>query len=155
MANELSTAAKIQLFAQESPDPFLTLITLSNETFTARLVNNSVDVVSRGFTYTAFPMKIRLPIDDGESTRDVAIDFDNASLDLITNLRSVSGNIGVTIEMILASMPDTVQMSIEDLLISTITYDATKISARLIMDSFLAIEMTSERYNPNNFPGLF
>lgn len=155
MPSNLSNALKAQLFAQESGDPFLTLVTLQNSAFIARLVNNSDDITSRGNQFTAFPMKIRLPVDDGTTTRDVAIDFDNASLELITNLRSVIGNIGITIEMILASDPDTVQVSLDGLLLSNITYNSTKISATIVMDNFLSVAMTSERYTPKNFPGLF
>lgn len=100
-------------------------------------------------------MKIRLPVDDGESSRDVTIEFDNCSLELIQNLRSVTTTIGVTIELVLASLPNVVQMSHEDLLIRSITYDAKRISAKIVLDNFLTVGLTSERYNPSNFPGLF
>lgn len=155
MSNELSDELKAQLFAQESDDPFLTLVTLNHSTFSARLVNNSVDIDSQGYTFLAFPMKIRLPIDDGETTRDFSIDFDNASLELIANLRSVTGDIGVKIQLILASLPNVVQMEYNDLVIRAITYTATKISARIVLDNFLTVEMTSERYTPSNYPGMF
>lgn len=155
MSNDLSNEVKQQLFAQESEDPFLTLITLTHPTFTARLVNNTVDIVSNGFTFVAYPMKIKLPADDGESARDFSIEFDNVSLELITNMRSVTTAIGVKIEMILASMPDVIQMSYEDLQIRSIAYDAKKIQAKIVLDNFLTVAMTSERYNPSNFPGLF
>lgn len=157
MANQLSNELIAQLFSQESEDPFLTLVTLTHASFDApiRLVNNTKDIVSRSNTYMAFPMKIRLPIDDGETAKEFAIQFDNVSLELIEEVRSVTTRIGVKLEMILASMPDVVQMSQEDLFISSISYNARSISARLVMDSFLNTEMTSERYNPSNFPGLF
>jgi hypothetical protein len=156
MSNQLSNELKAQLFAQESDDPFLCLVTLTHSAFTTiRLVNNSVDITSNGFVFTAFPMKIRLPVDDGETARDFQIDFDNASRALITSLRSVTGDIGVKIDMILASMPDVIQMSFEDLILRTVTYNATKVSAKIVMDSFLAVEMTSERYTPSLYPGLF
>lgn len=153
--NELSNEVKAQMFAQESDDPFLTLVTLSNPFFIARLVNNSSDISSRGFTYTAFPMKIRMPVDDGDDVRDFSIEFDNTSLDLITSLRSVTGDIGVTVELILASMPNVVQMSYDNMLVKTISYNAQRVSARIVLDSFLAVQMTGESYTPTNFPGLF
>lgn len=143
------------MFGQNSDDPFLTLVTLQGQTFTARLVNNSVDITSRGNTFTAFPMKITLPVDDGQTARSFAIEFDNASLLLINSLRSVTGTIGVTIEMVLASMPDVVQFSFEDLIVTSVNYNASKISATIMMDNFLAVEMTSERYTPSGYPGLF
>jgi len=155
VSNELSNELKQELFAQESGDPFLALVTLTHTTFTARLVNNTVDVISRGDTYLAFPMKIRLPVDDGETARDFSIEFDNVSLDLITQLRSVTGDIGVKIELILASHPDVVQMSHTDLLLRSVSYNSQRVSARIVLDSFLAVEMTSERYTPSIYPGMF
>lgn len=155
MSNDISAELKAQLFAQESTDPFLTLVTLSNPGFIARLVNNSSDIMSNGFLFTAFPMKIRLPNDDGETIRDFQIEFDNASLGLIEQLRTVTTEIGVKIELILASMPDVVQITHEDLIVRSINYTGQRITARIALDNFLSSAMTSERYTPSNFPGMF
>lgn len=155
MPSEISNEVKAQLFAQESGDPFLTLVTFQNDDFVVRLVNNSKDITSRGNIFTAFPMTIRLPVDDGQTTRDFQIQMDNASLLMIENLRSVTGKVNVTIEMILASMPDVPQIAFEDLSLSSITYSSQQITATIIFDNFMSIEMTSERYMPTNFPGLF
>jgi hypothetical protein len=155
MANELSTELKAQLFAQQSDDPFLTLVTLTGTGFTYRLVNNTRDIISNGETFTAFPMKVRLPTDDGESARDFQIEFDNSSLLLLAALRSVTEPIGCQIDMILASMPNVIQMSTSDLLIRSISYDESKVSARIVLDNFITVGMTSERYTPIAFPGMF
>src|SRR5574343_467300 len=100
-------------------------------------------------------MKIKLPMDYGESSREVSIEFDNVSQYLLDGFRSVTTEIGVKIEMILASLPNDVQMSLEELKISSVSYSATRVSAKLMMDSFLHTEMTSEKYGPSNFRGLF
>jgi len=157
VANTLSPELLAQIFAQNSNDPFLTLVTLSHETFAEdiRLVNNSKDVTSRGNVFSAFPMKIRLPVDDGETARDFSIEFDNASLELIEEIRSVTNKINVKLEMILASIPDDVQMAFDDLVIAGVTYSAQRITAKIMLDSFLNVEMTSEKYTPSNFPGVF
>jgi hypothetical protein len=156
MANTLSPELLAQLFSQESEDPFLILVTLSHTSFgDIHLVNNSRAVVSNGVTFDALPMKIRFPVDDGESAREFTIEFDNVSLELIVQIRSVTTAIGVKLEMILASMPDVIQMSQEDLLISSIAYSPQKISAKIGLDSFLNGGLTSESYDPTNFPGLF
>lgn len=151
----ISNDLKAQIFAQESTDPFLTLVTFSSTAFIARLVNNSSDIISNGFTFTAFPMKIRTPVDDGQTSKDFTVEMDNVSLDLIAQLRSVTGDIGVKIELILASMPDVIQMSHEDLLVRAISYNSKTISAKIVLDSTLAVQMTSEKYTPSNFPGMF
>lgn len=154
--NNLSPKLLAELFGQESSDPFLMLVTVSHPTFdTIYLANNTEDIVSRGVTYTAFPMQITLPGDDGESSREVRIEFDNVSLELIEDFRRINSPPDVKVEMILASDPDTIQLSLEDLKLRNISYNKSRISARLYMDNFLNIELTSERYTPENFPGLF
>ena len=157
MPNQLSNELLAQLFSQESSDPFLTLVTLSHESFAEdiRLVNNTKDIVSRGLTFSAFPMRVRFPADDGETTREFSIDFDNASIELVEAVRSVTTQIGVKIELILASIPDVVQVVQDELAIASIGYNSKKISAKIVLDGFLNTAMTSERYTPSKYPGLF
>lgn len=156
MSNQLSPALLAQLYAQESDVPFLMLVTLTHSSFSPiRLVNNSENIVSNGETFTAFPMRIRLPMDDGESTREVSIEFDNVSLTLIDELRTVTTPIDVKVDMILASNPDDIQISLDELKMRNVTYNKQIVSARLYLDSFLNVELTSERYSPKLYPGLF
>lgn len=156
MSNDISAQLLAELYKQESGDPLLMLVTLSDPSFdTIYLVSNTVNITSRGQEYTAFPMQIRLPADDGETNREVNIEFDNVSLELIDELRSITSPIDVAIEIVLASNPDEVQLSYEELKIRNINYNKQRISAKLYMDSFLSVELTSEEYTPTNFPGLF
>jgi hypothetical protein len=155
MPAELTTALKAQIFAQESADPFLMLITLTTSTAVYRLVNNSEDITSGGYVFSAYPLKITLPVDDGQSAREFSLDFDNTSLLLVKALRTVTDPIPVQIDMILASMPDVIQISIPDLQIVAATYDKQKLSAKVVLDNFLAVAMTSEAYSPSIYPGIF
>jgi len=157
MANSLTPELLAQLYNQESEDVFLTLLTLTHPSFAApiRLVNNSVDIISRGDTFIAFPFKLKLPVDDGESAREVSIEFDNVSLEILDELRTVTTSIEVKMEMVLASIPDEVQISIEELKIQAVNYNKQVISARLFLDSFLTTELNSEIYSPTLYPGIF
>jgi len=87
--------------------------------------------------------------------REVSMNFDNVSLMLIGKFRMVTKDIKVKLEMVLASIPDEVQVSLEDLVIQGIVTNRLRISAKLSLDNFLNTEMTSERYTPKNFPGIF
>lgn len=100
-------------------------------------------------------MRIRLPVDDGETSREVAIEFDNVSRELIDEVRTVTSPIDVKLEMILASNPDDVQVTLDELKMRNVTYNKSVVSARLYLDSFLNVELTSERYSPKLYPGLF
>ena len=157
MSNTLTPELLAQLYAQESTDPLLMLVTLSHEDFVESyyLVNNSEEIISRGQTFSPFPMMITLPGDDGETVRGVSIEFDNISLELVELIRSVTSPMSVKLEIILASMPDVVQMELDELKIQNLSYNARRISANLILDSFLNTEITSERYTPSLYPGLF
>ncbi len=155
MSNELTNELKAEIFAQESANPFLTLVTLTGPGFAFYLVDNTVDVVSQGQIFSAFPMKVKLPVDDGESAREFDLTFDNASLDLIRALRGITSPIDCRIDMILASDPDTIQMSIPDLQIRSTSYNKTSISAKIVMDNFLSVAIPSEKYTPTLFPGIF
>jgi hypothetical protein len=132
------------------------LVTISHPSFTTiRLVNNTEDIVSRSETYLSFPMNITPPADDGETAREVSIEFDNVSLELITEFRQITSPADIKIEIVLASDPSQVQLSYEELKLRNITYDKQRIRAKLYMDSFLNVELTSESYGATNFPGLF
>lgn len=152
----ISNALLAQLFAQESDDPFLVLLTISPPSGSPfYLVNNTQPVVSRGMTFIPFPFKIRLPTDDGETARSFTVELDNVGLELIAPLRSFTQDIAVKLEMILASLPDDVQMVHEDLEIASISYNASTITANVISDNFLNSEFPGEKYQPTNFRGIF
>lgn len=157
MSNDLNPELIEQLYGQVSDDPFLTLFTFSHPAFTSdiTLVNNSSDVVSRGTTFTAFPVKVTLPNDDNETVREVNITLSNVGLDFINEFRSVTTQIECKLEMVLFSDPDVVQYILEDLKLTGIQYNAQYIQAKLIMDDFLSVGLTSERYTPDSYPGLF
>lgn len=156
MSNTLSPELLAQIYYQESDDPFLMLVTISHNSFaTIRLVNNSENIISRGNTFQAYPMKIRLPVDDGQTSREAQIEFDNVGLELLNEIRSVTTYIDVKIELVLASDPDEVQISLEELKIQSVTYDKQKVSARLFLDSFLTTSLPSERYSATNYKGIF
>lgn len=157
MANDLSTLLKEQLYGQVSDDPFLALFTLNHPSFAApfRLVNNSEDIISRGETFQFYPVSVVLPDDNTESARQVRLRLDNIDLTIISELRKVTTPISVKLEMVLASDPDTVQYSLDELSLRNISYDLNYINATLALDDFLSVGLTSERYTATRYPGIF
>lgn len=154
----LSNNMLSQLFAQESDDPFLTLFTLDHADWVEPLylVNNTESITSNGNEFIPFPVSLTLPAEDGEGIKAVKISFDNVSRELIEEIREVTDNsITVTIQMVLTSTPDVVEIELGELKIITVTYNSDKIEATLTVDDFLNLEMTSEKYTPTSYPGLF
>jgi len=153
----LSPELLAQLYAQDSSDPFLMLLTLNHSSFPEpfRLVNNTVDVVSRGDIFTAYPFDFVLPVDDGETIRQVSLTMDNISLELITEIRKITSPMSVKLEMVVASVPDSVQIELDNLELRNIQYDKNKIKGTVLMDDFLSTSLDAEKYAPSTFPGLF
>jgi hypothetical protein len=158
MANQISAQLIAQMFAQESGDPFLTLVTLTHPDFAGpvRLVNNQEDIISNGQTFIAFPLEITLPTDDDAGVaREISITFANTSLELVDELRSVQTPVNVQLDLILASTPDIIEFSFQEFKLRTVSFDQMSVQAKLFMDDFLNVELTSESYSPAIYPGLF
>lgn len=157
MSNDLSLDLIEQLTQEASTDPFLTLVTLEHPSFVSpiRLVNNIVNITSRSNVFYASALEITLPSDDGETSREIQLALDNVTLEHMVALRTAIGQVTVKLEMILASLPNDVQLSFEDLKISSASFNKTRITTRLFLDNFLNTELTSEKYLPSNFRGLF
>ena len=154
----LSSTLIAQLYTENSDDPFLAIFTLNHTDWVAPLyfVNNTESITSNGIEFLPFPVKLKLPIDDGESLRKVELEFDNVSRELIDEIRAVTDkNIEVSIQLVLASAPDNVEIELSELSIDNISYNATTITASLFLDDFLNTELSSEKYAPTNFPGIF
>jgi len=145
-----------QFYGQVSDDPLLTLLTITHPSITTvRLVNDIVNIVSRGDTYVAIPFKMTPPKDTEDARREAELTLDNVSLELVDELRAVTTPMSVKVELILASLPNVVQVSYDELKIRSISYDKNSIRATLFMDDFLNTEMTSEKYGTDLYPGLF
>ncbi len=157
MSNTLSPELLAQIFGQQADDCFLILLTITHPSLPTpiRFVNNVENITSNGDEYEAFPFKITLPMDDGESAREVAVEFDNVSLELVTELRTITDPLDVNLKMILGSIPDDIQLELAELKIGSVNYDQHKITGKMYQDNFMSSAMTSEKYTPLNFPGLF
>lgn len=143
--------------SQNTDEVFLFLLTLSHANLSGpiRVVNNTENITSNGNVYTAFPFNLVLPQDDGESLPQVVINLNNVTLEFIDEIRGLSGALDVKLEIILASSPNTIEMSIDGMKTYTINYDAQNIQATCQIEDVLNLSFPSELYLPSNFPGLF
>ena len=152
-----SSAFKIAVLEQTTDEVFLWLLTIqhqeSNTTF--RLVNNLEDVVSRGNTYMAFPFQFILPEDDGQTLPTIQISVDNVSLELIEIIRTYGTGITITSEIIMASAPDNVEYSIDDLSLVDATYNTQSVTLTAQIQDLLNQRFPADDYLPRTFPGMF
>jgi len=119
------------------------------------MVNNNVNVVSRGNTFTAMPLSVELSPDDGDTMPSARVIFDNITLEAIDWVRALTTPIEITIETIFSGEFDVVEQSISNLLINKITYDQFSITAVLSADDDLNQALPSDRYTALQWPGLY
>jgi hypothetical protein len=152
-----SSAFVEAVVSQNTDQVFLFLLTLNHTDLTNPIlvVNNTENITSNGNVYTAFPFNLVLPQDDGESLPQVVITLSNVSLEFIDEIRGLNGALDVKLDVILASSPNTIEMSIDGMKTYTISYDAQNIQATCQIEDVLNMSFPNELYLPSNFPGLF
>ena len=75
------------------------------------MVNNTVAVVSGGETYSAFPFEISLPSQLEDAPPRARIRIDNISREIGQAIRDMTSAADVTIEVVRADDPDTIEVS--------------------------------------------
>lgn len=155
MPRALSAAAIASLNAQQSGEVWLVLLTISNPGITTiRVVNNTEDIVSRGNTYQAFPFEIELPGQDPDTPASARLRIDNVDKRIVEAVRSITTPPQITIEVVLASQPDTVEIGYSNLTLRSVEYDVNSVRGELTFESIFS-EPVTLTITPNRFPGLF
>lgn len=156
MSRTLSTAAVRELLAQNSGEVFLVLLTLSHPSMTTlRVVSNTVNITSRGNLYTAFPFEITLPQDLSEELRPVRLSISNVDRRLIDEIRTIASPITVTMEIITAGAPNTVEVGPFAFEMASCEYNEQTITATLTYEPVLFSAFPGKTFDPQLFPGLF
>lgn len=157
MSRTLSAAAEAALYGPQTGEVFLHLLEIDHADLVApiRLVDNTEDVVSNGNTYTAFPFAVSLPPDqEGELPR-VQLVIDNVTQLLIAEVRSISSPFTVSLSVIMASDPDTVEAGPWAFEAKSAEYDVQRMTCTLAYESLLQEPFPYLLYTPGNYPGLF
>lgn len=157
MSRSLSTTARAAIYAQETGEVFLLLLTIDHDDLDSpiRVVDNTEDVTSRGDTYVAFPFDIALPDESPDSISAVRLTIDNVDRQVVDALRSISTPATVTLEVVLASDPDTVEAGPFDLSLRSADYTAEVVTAELVYEDVLNEPFPGGRFIPSDYQALF
>lgn len=156
MSRTLSSTALASANAQETDEVWLVLLTIDHDDLEAplRVVNNNANVTSNGQEFIAFPFEIELPGEDPDQPATARLKIDNVDRRVVQALRSIASAPTVTIQVILASAPNTVEFSFEGMTLRNAIYDANAITAELTFEQILT-EPIAVTMNPQRFPGMF
>lgn len=161
------TPALIQaLTGQETTEVIIVLVTIDHD-FLADPLRFSSDpttlvsstpllykTVSRGDDYFFVPMEVTLPDEADGTALQSKLRVSNVGREQITLLRSVSTPASVTLEVVLASDPDTVAVTLPVLDLAGANWDADAVELSLTIEAMDKEPYPSGNYDPSHFPAL-
>lgn len=151
------TSLRRALFAQETEEAFIVLLTIDHANLLTpqRFAHNTVDFISRGETYLAYPFEIDLPGQDPERPPRVTLRIDNVSREIVLTLRQIQSAPTVTMEVVMASTPDNVEAGPYEFTLRSVDGDAFLIEGELSFEDILNDAYPAGDFTPATHPGLF
>jgi hypothetical protein len=121
-----------------------------------RVVNDNLDLVHAGDTYTALAFRVMPPDDLSEGQPRAAIAIDNIGRELTQWLELSGGGQGATVRMIqvLRSDPDTVEWEVT-LDLADVQVNMLEVTGTLSFDDILNLPAVPLSYRPDVSPGIF
>jgi hypothetical protein len=165
----LSPTIKAAMFSQETDEVIIALISVMHPdvptTVLGRVSSDptlqvSVDpllygTISRGQAYWFIPFQLTLPEIAEDTPPTAKLVIDNVEREFVALLRSVTRPPLLLIELVLASSPDYVEMSLGNLKILQFENTAKSIVMTLGYQSLTTEPFPAGSFVPAQFPGLF
>lgn len=145
-------------FAQETGEAPVILITIDHASLGTpiRVAGYDVDIVSNGDTYVAFPFEITLPTDLEEGAPRAKLSIDNIDRSIVIAIRTASGLPPTcTMQIVLASTPNTVEASFPSFTMRNVSYSAETVEAELVLDALTSEPFPAGKFRQGAFPGIF
>lgn len=157
MSRSVSTAFKQAIFGQETDEVFIILLDVEHDDLveTIRVSSDGVDTVHNGNTYAAYPFQLTLPSDPEEGFCSAKLTIDNVHRDIIAAVRQISSAPTITMTIVLASDPNTVEAQFSNFRLLNVQYDVLTITGDLSLTPLTAEPYPCGSFLPSNFPGLF
>lgn len=152
-----SNAARAAIIAPSTNEAFIPLLTVEHAPTSDifRVCLNTEPIVSRGNTFFPYGFRFNLPTESGEEVGQVTIEIDNTDLLLVDMLRRATAPPVCLIEVVLASNPNIVELTVADLVLREVSWNASTISGKLIQDDVLNQRFPKDVYDPVQFSGLY
>lgn len=167
MSRDVSDVFRSAVYAQETDEVPICLLTVTHESLaepvyissdaTTRLSDDPLiyGTESRGEQYIFLPFEFTLPDDKSDSAPRVQLTMDNIDRTLVAMLRSFVTPPSIKLEIILASDPDTVEITVPVLQMSDATIDDHTISNTIVADPLINEPHPAGQFTPGSFSGLF
>lgn len=157
MSRSLSAAFRGMANASQSSECPLYLLAVAHASLpaTLRYVRDVQDLVSNGLTYTAWPFEIQLCDETDEEPPTLAVQIDNASREPLASLAALTTPPTITVSVVLAGTPDTVEISLPNLLVRGVDWTGGSVVLMLGFEAVLLEPFPGDTFNPRDFPAVF
>lgn len=160
MARTVSALLKQAVTAQETGEVILAITSISHASIVngpLRLVNDLQNLTSNGNVYTAFPFQVTLPEDNDTALPKVRLVLDNVDRSIVQAIRSIppSSPPTVQIDFVLASQPNTIELSFPGMTLRQVSYDALTVEGDLQLDEDDLEPFPADSFTPQYFPAIF
>lgn len=157
MSYALSTTGKASIFAASTAQVWLHLLTIDHDDLASpiRLVDNTEAVISRGDTYLPFAFRPQIPAEVDGQLPKVELQIDAVDQTIIAALEVLQTPPTITLEVVMAGTPDTVERGPWYFTIRSLNYNALTIRSELTYEALTAEPFPYRRFTPTEFPGLF
>ena len=157
MARTLSATALAAMYAEETDEVPIILVTIDHPDFTSpvRVTNESSDVTSNGNVFLQAGFDFEFPSNVEGQITEARITIDNVDRVILQEIRGLAGKPTIQFDMVLASAPNTVEISSTEFILSDVIYDKLKITGRFSQENFEKEPYPGDIMAPSGFPGLY
>lgn len=158
MARNVSTTFRQAATAPTTEEVFLMLLEIDHPTLGSpiRVVNNNESITSNSNTYLPFHFEVALPDDREDTINEVDLRIDNVDRQIVTAIRQINSPADVTLQVVLASTPNTVEAGPYTFTMRNVQWDARFVTGKLVFsDDPLNTRFPDGTFTPGDFPALF
>jgi hypothetical protein len=157
MSRILSSTMQQSLFAPETADAFIVLLTINHASLPQPICVTSDEVitVSNGTSFVPFPFDLTLPNDLDSKSYRAKLVIDNIDRSIVQAVRALTTAPTVLIQIVRAAAPDVIEAQFVDFTLTNVTYDAYRVQGDLTVEDFTAEPFPAAIFSPGLFPVLF
>ena len=156
MSRTLSQTALQALLAQNTSQAFVMLMKIEHADLTEpiRVALSNEDIASNGETYKASNFQVNLPQERENDPPRVSVSVDNVDRNIVAGIRTISGAPTFSLQVVLKSSPNTVEISASELTMRNAEWDEQTVTGELTYEDILN-EPLGRRFIPKDYPALF
>lgn len=157
MSRDVSLSWQQATNAEETGEAILILVRISHPALSddIRVTSDSVDTVSNGETFIAFPFDIELASDSDDEFPTARIAIDNVSREITQSIRQITSAALVQTMIVRGSEPDKIEADQPDFELRDVRYNSLVVEGKLSIETFAQEPYPAGKFDPARFPGLF